>query len=482
MKKWIPILLTVMLAGMIFWSCSDDDGGTEPSNYLPTCAITSPVDSATFTIGDNITVEVDADDSDGNIFEVRFYFDGVQKDSDQSSPYSYAISTASFAPGTYTINTIAEDNDGGESSNQINVNLTAPVNNPPEITDLTVSATSVQQGGTVDLSCSATDIDGDSLTYSWISTGGNLSTTTGSNIVWTAPNINDTYTITVTVSDGQDSDTDSKVITVTDSLEIVLVQGGTYQMGDHFNEGSIDETPLHSVTVSDFYMGVCEVTQSEWITYMPAKDWSSYGTGDNYPAYSVCWYEIMVYCNKRSIAEGFTPCYTINSSTDPDIWGTVPTSSDSTWNAVECNWSVNGYRLPTEAEWEYAARGGSHHTDDYRYSGSDTVSTVAWYTENNNPYGSKPTGTKAPNQLEIYDMTGNLYEWCWDWYESSYYTTCNDLGTVTDPYGPTSGTNRVLRGGGWASSTSTCRVAYRYKYFSPNSTTYDLGFRIVRTP
>ncbi|MDD4205103.1 MAG: SUMF1/EgtB/PvdO family nonheme iron enzyme [Candidatus Delongbacteria bacterium] len=262
-------------------------------------------------------------------------------------------------------------------------------------------------------------------------------------------------------------------------VEFALVEGGTYQMGDHFNVWNSDELPLHSVTVSDFYMGTAEVTQAEWTQYMPDKDWSD-GTGDKNPAFDVSWFEIIKYCNLRSMAEGLTPCYTISGSTDPDNWGAVPESPNSTWDAAICNWSANGYRLPTEAEWEYAARGGTHNADNYLYSGSDIIDDVAWYDGNNDPWGYKPVGTKVANQLGLYDMSGNTREWCWDWFGA--YTS----DAQTNPTGPTTGTERVLRDGFWYSYAWNCRVSIRTSFipfFGFSYPTVDsCGFRLARTP
>ncbi|MDA3885219.1 MAG: SUMF1/EgtB/PvdO family nonheme iron enzyme [Candidatus Delongbacteria bacterium] len=489
MKKWIVLFLTVMFSGSVFISCSEDDSSTEPSNNLPSCTITSPADSATFTIGNNITVNVVADDSDGNIFEIRFYIDNVQKGSDQSSPYSYILNTDTLNTGIHKIKTISEDNDGAEKENQININLIQG-NAPPVINGITADPTSVQQGGTSTFTCNATDADvGDVLSYSWSANEGTINGTSSSE-TWTAPLTVGDYTITCVVSDGEDSVSDSKTITV----EMLLIQGGTFQMGDHFNEGSIDELPLHSVTVSDFYMSACEVTQSEWSAYMPAVDWSSYGTGDNYPAYYVSWYEIIKYCNLRSIAEGLTPCYEISGSTDPTDWGAIPTSTNSAWNAATCNWSANGYRLPTEAEWEYAARGVlsgqrfpngatiSHSTNgdtQANYYGSTSysydVSPTTGYHPDSNGGGTLPVGSFPANGYGLYDMSGNLYEWCWDWYGS--YTS----DAQSDPTGSPSGTNRVLRGGGWGHFASYCRVASRGTYGHPYYSGSAYGFRVVRT-
>ncbi|MFA7123698.1 MAG: formylglycine-generating enzyme family protein, partial [Candidatus Delongbacteria bacterium] len=151
-----------------------------------------------------------------------------------------------------------------------------------------------------------------------------------------------------------------------------------------------------------------------------------------------------------------------------------------------CDFSANGYRLPTEAEWEYAARGGIHFSDNYRYSGcheGTDLMNYAWFDSDGTSYTNHPVGTKMPNQLGIYDMSGNQWEWCWDWYGSTYYQTCFNQGTVTDPKGPTAastGTSRVLRGGDAYNEAVYCRVASRYYYGSFGSNA-AYGFRIART-
>ena len=274
--------------------------------------------------------------------------------------------------------------------------------------------------------------------------------------------------------------------TVTKELQpvperFVLVEAGTFQMGS--NVGYYDNKPAHEVTITKpFYMGKYEVTQAEYEkycsytgSYSPS---STRGDGDNYPAYYVSWYDALVYCNKRSIAEGLTPCYSINDSTNPDVWGEAPDdrrwnhAKCRTWNAATCDFEANGYRLPTEAEWEWLARGG----ENYEYAGSDNADDVAWYHSKTYNTGTREVKTKAPNGYGLYDMSGNVWEWCWDWYGSIRDSTPADGISASD-------IERVVRGGSWHyyyyDDAYNCRVTYRDD-FAPELSGYDLGFRVVR--
>jgi formylglycine-generating enzyme required for sulfatase activity len=254
---------------------------------------------------------------------------------------------------------------------------------------------------------------------------------------------------------------------------MVYVPGGSFQMGT-VSGGYSDEQPVHTVTLTGFYMGKYEVTQAQYQAVMGTNPSQTYGVGDNYPVYYVSWYDALVFCNKLSMMEGLTPAYRINNSTDPAAWGNVPTSNatDAVWDAVTIDSGSTGYRLPTEAQWEYAAKGGNGSPGNYTYAGSNTVGDVAWYLGNSRSR-THEVGTKAANGLGIYDMSGNVMEWCWDWY-GTYPSTAQ-----TDPLGASSGSDRVGRGGDLNKFAGLVRSAIRYDE-RPNSRPSYIGFRLVR--
>ena len=277
------------------------------------------------------------------------------------------------------------------------------------------------------------------------------------------------------------------------AVEMVRVEGGTFMMGSEYGED--DETPVHEVTVSSFMIGKYEITVGEFRAFVEdtgyetlaettGEAWEVDDEGnlvddatwknpfltqtDKHPVTVISWYDAVMYCNWLSRKEGFTPVYTIDKSREDPNNSSV--FDEFKWT-VSCNWKANGYRLPTEAEWEYAARGGTK-SKGYKYSGSDDIGSVAWYYDNSD-WQTHAVGTKAPNELGIYDMSGNLWEWCWDWY--GYYPESRS----SDPKGAGAGSYRVLRGGSWLNYGFICRVAYR------NSNVPDFrynyyGLRVLR--
>ncbi len=240
------------------------------------------------------------------------------------------------------------------------------------------------------------------------------------------------------------------------------IPAGKFMMGSDKN---FYEQPVHQITLSKrIAVGRTEVLQHEWRAVMGYNP--SWFKGDSLPVENISWNDAVDFCNRLSVRAGLVPCYTMLD------------------DSVVCNFAASGYRLPTEAEWEYSARGGTT-TDCYRGDYLQTnegcsppdpaLSPIGWYCANADQM-THTAGGKLPNAFGLYDVIGNVSEWCWDYYSDSTYRT----SPTTDPQGPNSGAERLLRGGAFNNSIFTLRVSNRGIQF-PLHPSYTTGFRVVRT-
>jgi formylglycine-generating enzyme required for sulfatase activity len=237
--------------------------------------------------------------------------------------------------------------------------------------------------------------------------------------------------------------------------EFVLISAGTFTIGSPASEaGRHEDETQHSVTLTGgFYLQTTEVTQGQWQALMGSNPSSFPSCGPGCPVELVSWTDAVSFANALSTVEGLAPCY--------DSAGNVNGASV---------YSCTGYRLPTEAEWEYAARAGSMQA---QYS---SLTSIAWYMDNSGS-ATHPVGRRQANAWGLYDMLGNVYEWTHDWYAADYG---NGNSTVTNPVGASSGSRRVLRGGGWSNHSSYLRAAERHDY-TPDIRGGFLGFRLARS-
>ena len=288
---------------------------------------------------------------------------------------------------------------------------------------------------------------------------------------------------------------------------MALIPAGSYVMGDTL-DNETDAIPTHSVYVSAFYMDVNLVSYSLWVqvyqwatnsgySFATNSGYSGYGKAASHPVELVSWFDAVKWCNARSEMQGLTPCYYTNAA----LTAVYRTGALTLSNSM-VNWSANGYRLPTEAEWEKAARGGAS-GQRFPWADTDTINEsranfqadpedFAYDTDSTNQYNlafndgvypyTSPVGYFTANGYGLYDMAGNVFQWCWDWYSSTWYS--NAGATLTDTTGPSSSDSsgdRVLRGGDWYDDARFVRSAYR-AYNVPSAAYLNIGFRCLRGP
>ena len=461
MKKVILILIVIGLL-LVLTGCPPNP------NKPPTVTKLSGPEGTIDQI--NSTFSWSGNDPDGSISKYEYRKDG-------GAWTNHALNTShnwsGYTGGAHTFEVRAQDNEGAYSNTVIwEFNYDKP-NEPPVVEKVSGPEGEIDQSSST-FTWTGDDPDGEIEKYEYRKDGG----------AWTSNGLNTNYTWNDYTEGAhtfevraQDNEGAYSNIIIWNFYclvfigETVKVEAGSFTMGDEFGDLWHVCRPVHQVMLTyDFYMGKYEVSFDEYDAFCEATgrskpDDKGWGRGQR-PVINVSWWDAIAYCNWVSEREGLPVAYRLLGETDEGQM------LDANGNVTTDITQVVGCRLPTEAEWEYAARGGKHHSP-YQYSGSDNVDDVAWYS-GNSVNKSQEVGQKIPNALNIYDMSGNVWEWCSDWWYE--YTETPKI----NPYNSTAGSNRMVRGGSWVHDAVFSRVASR-GHADPSGTEIIIGFRIART-
>ena len=492
--KYIRILFISIL--LLFIGCGDDDDSlVTPDENIPPIVETVTASDDSVNVNETITVVCKATDADED--GLTYSWSATGGTFPGSTDGASVTWQAPESSGSFTIT--VEVSDGEESATGEIIIYVAPLvaNRVPVIESVTANPDTVITDGVVNLICTATDEDGDVLSYVWTATGGSFPVQNNTEqINWQAPETIGDYTISVTVSDGDETVDGSVDVYVMEPEEpapegmvLIPAKDATFQMGS--DNGFGEEMPVHNVTFTyDFWMDITEVTQADYdevmssgyLEYLTPSWRDVYGLGDDYPAYELEWGDAALYCNSRSKRDGLDTVYTYSS-----INGTPGGLCELV--DVVTDFSKNGYRLATEAEWEFACRANTttdfywnKDFDPYPENAADSTEIGDYAVWSGNSwsfgiddeeyYGNHPVGSKAPNGYGLYDMTGNAFEWINDWYTD--YTSEDQ----TDPRGGEN-TWHMVRGGCWGNDPIYLRSANR-TYDAPGYYYGYVGFRVVR--
>ena len=446
---YIRSVIGFILISVLFNSCEKDE------NHPPNCKIIYPLQDTNLKRTDGLFIKANAFDQDVNMKGVKFFVDNELVLTKNQNPYVY-YDTNNLELGQHKIRVEAFDKHNYKSADEVQINV---IGEPP-IADFQVSQSIMAQGREVAFVSQA-----EGIANHWIWDFGDGETSRKKNPVhsYSTPG---TYDVSLSVSNSLGSHTKTKkeyVVVIEQTglsygAEMVDVVGGTFMMGANSSGWMYDDAkPIHSVKVNSFEISKYEITNAQYASFLNYIECDPNGEYNGKLLIKIGSYM----CQIEYDGGEFMP---MEGKANHPVVGV-------TWSGASAFAQNTGGRLPTEAEWEFAARGGNQ-GNDYIYSGSDMLQNVGWY--NYNTYETREVGLKQPNELGIYDMSGNVWEYCYDWYDKDYYS----VSPENNPKGPVIGERRVKRGGSCGSSEKECTNSYRRDVSMGDGRRKD-GFRIV---